>query len=223
MILEQKVFVSWSGGKDSYLAMLKAREMGLDVHTLVTFMNNETASMSHGLSRKLLQEQAAALGLPLEVEMVTWEDYENGFMRVTERLKEKGITGGVFGDINLQEHRDWVEKMCSRASLSSYLPLWGMEEKEVLDELLARRARLVLVSLRDDFLDEQWLGKEIDEDFYEVCKSRGVSPCGENGEYHTLAVDGPLFTTPLSFSADGTEKVKEWNFLKVKYRDRHHR
>ncbi|MDO9535194.1 MAG: diphthine--ammonia ligase [Bacillota bacterium] len=214
--MEQKVFVSWSGGKDSYLSLLKAREMGLAVHTLVTFMNSEERSMSHGLSRELLQEQASALGLPLEVEMVTWEDYENGFMRVTDRLKEKGITGGVFGDINLQEHRDWVEKMCSLASLSSFLPLFGMEEKEVLSELLGRGARLVLVSLRDDFLDEKWLGKEIDGDFYEVCRSRGVSPCGENGEYHTLAVDGPFFNSPLSFHPDGIEKVKEWNFLKVK-------
>ena len=213
--MEQKVFVSWSGGKDSYLSLLKAKEMGLDVHTLVTFMNSEERSMSHGLSRELLQEQATALGIPLEVEMVTWEDYENGFMRVTDRIKEKGITGGVFGDINLKEHREWVEKMCERAALSPYLPLWGMGEDEVIFELLDRGARLVVVSVRGDLINEEWLGKEVDMEFYQMCESQGISPCGENGEYHTLAAGGPLFKAPLRFDTGEIFKVKEWVFLKI--------
>lgn len=212
----KKVFVSWSGGKDAYLALLKAGEQGLNVYTLATFISTGGKSMSHSLHPGLLQEQAAALGLPLEVERVTWESYEDGFMRLTSRLKEKGIRGGVFGDINLSQHREWVEKACGRVALAPYLPLWGMEEKEVLAELLGRGARLVVVSLRSDLLDEKWLGKEIDDDFCEMCVRKGISPCGENGEYHTLVVDGPLFKSPVQFSDGGTFKEKNHLFLKIK-------
>lgn len=212
----EKVFVSWSGGKDAYLALLKAREQGLNVYTLATFISTGGKSMSHALHPGLLQEQAAALGLPLEVERVTWESYEEGFMRLAGRLREKGIRGGVFGDINLPQHREWVEQACERAGLSPHLPLWGMDEKEVLAELLNRGARLVVVSLRADLLEEKWLGKQIDEGFCEMCARKGISPCGENGEYHTLVVDGPLFKSPVQFCDSGTFKEKNHLFLKIK-------
>ncbi|MGI6329066.1 MAG: diphthine--ammonia ligase [Dethiobacteria bacterium] len=212
----EKVFVSWSGGKDAYLALLKAREQGLHVYTLATFISTGGESMSHALHPGLLQEQAAALGLPLEMERVTWESYEEGFMRLAGRLRGKGIRGGVFGDINLPQHREWVEQACGRAALTAYLPLWGMGEKEVLAELLSRGVRLIVVSLRDDLLEEKWLGKEIDDEFCEMCMRKGISPCGENGEYHTLVVDGPLFKSPVHFSNGGTFKEKNHLFLKIK-------
>jgi uncharacterized protein (TIGR00290 family) len=109
-----------------------------------------------------------------------------------------------------------VERACGRAALTAYLPLWGMEEKEVLAELLKRGARLIVISLREGLLEEKWLGKEIDDEFYEMCVRKGISPCGENGEYHTLVADGPLFKSPVQFSDGGAFKEKNHLFLKIK-------
>ncbi len=197
--MQQKVFVSWSGGKDSYLALQKAVAGGLAVTTLVTFTNKEGRSMSHGVDTAVLINQARALGFPLETEKVSWEEYENGFVNVVTRLKEQGVTGGVFGDINLTEHRQWVESRCSRQSIDAFLPLWGMSETDVVEELLNRRARLLIVALRSDLLGKEWIGRELDRHFLEECLAKNISPCGEHGEYHTLAVGGPLFKEPLQY------------------------
>ncbi len=205
----EKVFVSWSGGKDSYLALLKGQEQGLQVETLLTFTGKDGQSKSHGLGPGLLSRQAAALGIPLEKEPVTWETYAEGFRRAVKRLKGRGITGGIFGDIHLEPHREWVEGICAETGLSPHLPLWGMAEKEVLGELLERGVRMVIVFVRHDIIDESWLGKAIDGSFLLMCEEAGISPCGEEGEFHTLVVDGPLFQAPLPF--DPVEVKREEN------------
>ncbi len=197
--MPQNVFVSWSGGKDCYLALQKAVEQGLTVTTLTTFVSKEGRNTAHGVDTAVLRRQASALGLPLEIEPVTWEEYEKGFLNVVARLKKEGVTGGVFGDINLQEHRQWIETRCRRHSITPFFPLWGMEEIDVVRELLRRKARLLIVALRGDLLDEEWIGQELDEQFLQLCLERGLSPCGENGEYHTLAIGGPLFQEHLEF------------------------
>ncbi len=211
----EKVFVSWSGGKDSYLAMLKAVEAGLDVVCLLNFLGTHGNSMSHGVSGGVLNSQAKALGLRLESERVTWDSYEEGFVRAVERLKEEGVTGGVFGDINLPGHREWVEKICGRLGITAHLPLWGMEEEQVVTELLARGSRLQIVALDKAGLSREWLGKEINQEFIEACKIAGVTPCGEKGEYHTLVVGGPLFKNPLMLSESGWRQEENKYFLEL--------
>jgi len=211
----KNVFVSWSSGKDSYLALLKGRDEGLNIKRLLTFMGVNGYSRSHGVKKELLEKQADCMGVELELEEVTWPGYEEGFIKVSERLKEKGIGGGVFGDINLEGHRQWVEDMCRRCGLVPYLPLWGMTEEEVLLELLHRGVKLLIVSLRTDLIEENWLGKRVDMSFYNMCLQKGLSPCGENGEYHTLVVNGPLFKHPLEYSTAGIMQEKERAFLQI--------
>lgn len=200
---KEKVFVSWSAGKDCYLALLKAQEDGLEPAALVTFVQKEGRSMSHGLPRKILTRQAEALGIPVILEPVTWTSYEKGFQRVTEELWQKGFTGGVFGDINLKEHRQWVEDACSWSAINCYLPLWGMDEEAVVSELLERGARLLIVALRGDLLARKWLGRMLNEEFIQELKDKDLSPCGESGEYHTLVVNGPLFKQKLEVDFNG--------------------
>lgn len=213
--MEEKVFVSWSGGKDSYLALLKAKENGLSIQALLNFLGEEGRSKSHGVKLDVLKKQAEALGFPLETETVSWGKYEKGFIQATQRLKEKGITGGVFGDINLPEHRQWVEKMCQRINFSAYLPLWGLEEDEIIFELLRRGCRLLLVALKKNLLSTDWLGKELDMEFYNTCKRANITPCGERGEFHTLVIDGPLFKAPLQIQTSGINQDKERAFLNI--------
>lgn len=213
--MKEKVFVSWSGGKDSYLSLLKAQENDLNIQALLNFLGEEGRSKSHGVKLDVLKKQAEALGFPLETEIVSWKKYEEGFIQATQRLKAKGITGGVFGDINLPEHRQWVENMCQRINFSSYLPLWNLEEDEIIFELLRRRCRLLIVALKKNLLSTEWLGKDLDMEFYKTCKHAGITPCGERGEFHTLVIDGPLFKAPLQVQTSGIHQEGEHAFLNV--------
>lgn len=201
------VFVSWSGGKDSYLSLLLAREKGLDTACLLSFVGADGNSRSHGLKTEMLKKQAAALGIPLETEEVTWESYENGFERTVNRLKkERAICGGVFGDINLLEHREWIEKMCKRCGISFNLPLWQMEERAVSEDLIRRGGKALIVAIRSDLVGEEWLGKYLDEKYIDYCLDKGISPCGEGGEAHTFVVEGPCFSEPLKYVPGALER-----------------
>lgn len=213
MKTKKKAFVSWSGGKDSYLSFIKAREAGFEIVRLLNFTGNEGRSMSHGVSDSLLKKQAICLGIPLVSRIVTWESYETGFKEAASRFKSEGITTGIFGDINLQDHRTWVENSCEAVGISPHLPLWMMAEELVVNELIDRRCRLLIVSIDPTVISKEWLGKELDSEFMEVCKKKGISVCGESGEYHTLAVDGPYFNEPLEVKPIGVKEISGKLFL----------
>lgn len=211
-----KVFVSWSGGKDSFLSLLLAKERGLNPVCLLSFVGSDGQSRSHGLKTEMLEKQAEALGLPLHTEEVTWEGYEEGFERAVEYLKkEYGVTGGIFGDINLDEHREWVEKMSKRCNIDYNLPLWLMDERVVSEELIRRGGRAMLVAIRSDLVDEKWLGKFMDKEYIDYCISIGISPCGEGGEAHTLVVDGPLFKEAVNFKTGEIKYLENHALLEV--------
>ncbi len=211
-----RVFVSWSGGKDSYLSLLLAKEEGFEIACLLSFIGGEGRSRSHGIKTEILKKQAELLGIPLETEEVTWESYEGGFEEAVSRLKEeRGVTGGVFGDINLNEHLDWIEKMCGRCGIKFNLPLWQMEEKKVSELLIDRGGKAMVVAIRRDLVDESWLGKLIDQDFIEYCLDIGISPCGEGGEAHTLVIDGPLFSEPLHCKPGKIERKENRALLEI--------
>ena len=211
-----RVFVSWSGGKDAYLSLLKAVEEGLEAVCLLSFVGNDGYSRSHGLSLEILKKQAESLGLPLETEAVTWEGYEAGFDRAVDRIKEKySATGGVFGDINLPAHRQWVEKMCKRRGIDYNLPLWQMEELQVVEELINRGVKALIIAIRRDLVEKQWLGRFLDHSYLKYCLGNELSPCGENGEAHTLIVDGPLFKSPLSYKVGKVTNLDNHSLLEI--------
>jgi len=210
-----KAFVSWSGGKDAYLSLLLAEEKGLEVNCLLNFMGKDGHSRSHGLSGEVLEHQARFLGVPLEKKEVARGSYQEGFLKAAQSFKKQGITGGVFGDINLKEHRAWIEEMCGLAKINYYLPLWGMKEREVSEELLRRGGCALLVSIKSDLVEEKWLGEFLGEAFLDYCENRGLSPCGERGEFHTLVVDGPRFSYPLNYTIEGIEKANNHALLRI--------
>ena len=122
-----QVFTSWSGGKDSCFACYKAVQQGLKVRYLINMITEDgQRSWTHGLSSELLQMQAQAIGIPLVQRRSTMATYESDFGGVILALKEDGVRGGVFGDIDLEEHRQWVERLCQQVDITPYLPLWGL-------------------------------------------------------------------------------------------------
>ncbi len=193
-----QVFTSWSGGKDSCLACHLALANGLRVRYLLNMITEDgQRSWTHGQSSQLLQAQAQAIGIPLVQKQTTRTDYENTFKEVLRSLKREGVSGGVFGDIDLEVHRDWVEGVCNAADVKAYLPLWGQAQDKILENFVASGFEAVVVAARAEFFGEEWLGRKVDPDFLshlaELKQKFGVQPCGEAGEYHTFVTDGPLF------------------------------
>ena len=182
--------ISWSAGKDSWLALMRAREQGLAVTTFVTMCDEDGASKSHALPPDLVDAQVRALdGTPVSVRVPQGE-YAARFDACLRELAASGHTHMIFGDIDLQAHRDWLAPACERAGLVALFLLWGESRDALARELLARgvRARVVCVDTRR--LDASYCGADYDAAFLARLPA-GVCPCGEDGEFHTFVTGGP--------------------------------
>jgi len=194
--------VSWSGGKDSCFALWKAISQGLHVSHLLNFVNEDSEkALSHGLAPELVALQAQAMELPMLQKCVTWETYEAGFKAAVEELKLRGITGLVAGDIHLQEHRDWIERVCGEVGVEAVLPLWQMDTAQLLADFVESGFKAIVVNVETKVFGREWLGRQVDSKLAaELCQlgvSSNIDPCGERGEFHTFVYDGPLFKKPI--------------------------
>lgn len=199
--MSKNALVSWSGGKDSYWAALKAVTEGYTPKVLLNVLNEEgQISRSHGIPAPVLQAQAQALNLPLHPIASSWKEYEPRFTAALKTLKEQyGLTHAVFGDIDLEDHRLWEEKVCAAAGLTAILPLWQADRKALVLQMLAGGVKTIIVSC-NEVMGERFIGRMLTPAVVEELESLGVDPCGETGEYHTLVVDGPSFSFPLQVS-----------------------
>ena len=189
------VFVSWSGGKESSLACYKAKANGLTPSYLLNMtVEDGSRSRTHGLGRQVLSLQAEAIGIPLIQRKTSWKEYEDNFKKVVLELKERGIKGGVFGDIDLEEHRGWVKRVCQEINIRPYLPLWGKPQRQILEDFINLGFQAIVVAINSEILDERWVGRKIDGEFLkDITGIESITLCGEAGEYHTLVIDGPIF------------------------------
>ena len=193
--------VSWSGGKDACLALHRARAE-FSVSCAVTMMD-ETGrrSRSHGLRRDVMQAQIDALGLRWITRDCTWDGYENSFVDALGEARRHGVTHLVCGDILYPEHRAWVEKVSAAAGITAVEPLYGSTTLDVYREFLAMGGAARIVAIDAAKLDSDWLFRPLDESLPAACAARGVDPCGENGEFHTVVTDCPAFSAPLALEA----------------------
>lgn len=203
--------VSWSGGKDGCFACYKAISDGFDVTHLLNFTSKEGRCMSHGLDSKLIAAQSQMIGIPIIQREVTWETYEQGFKSAMHKLKQEGVEGAVFGDIAIQEHRDWVDRVCRELDIAPILPLWGIDEEKILSEFINEKFEAIIVNVKADLFDKKWLGRKVDRgllsDLKELMAEANIHICGELGEYHTFVTDEPLFKKSLKI-LDGVEILK---------------
>lgn len=193
-----QVFASWSGGKDSCLACHQAIMCGLRVSHLLN-MTTEDGKRScwHGLRAELVAAQSQAIGIPVLQRKTAMQAYESEFRSAIHELRNIGVQGGVFGDIDLEEHREWVERVCKQTSIRPFLPLWGRDQARILERFIALGFKAVIVAANAELFGEEWVGGELDSAFFTHVTSLqerlNLSVCGEAGEYHTFVVDGPLF------------------------------
>lgn len=208
---------SWSGGKDSCYALIQAIDAGIKPAVLLNVMN-ETGlrSRSHGLPEDILQKQGKLAGIPLRTVSSSWSEYENNFVRSLQELKQKyQLTHAVFGDIDLQAHRDWEEKVCARAGLIPILPLWLRNRKQLALDMLQTGIQTLIVSC-NDVMGERFLGRYLTAELLNELESLGIDPCGENGEFHTLVTHCPLFKNSLETEIINTEKHEGYWFASIR-------
>lgn len=194
----KKAFCSFSGGKDSCLALYKAMKAGYEVDHLLTMSDeNGIRSRSHGVSALLLKAQADLIGIELTTANVSWKSYEEAFLSSIKTFNEEGCDYGIFGDIDLDSHREWEENVCKRAEIEAILPLWGLDRNAAVSEFLDAGFKAKIVCVDGQQLDESYCGREFDEELLESMPET-IDKCGENGEFHTFVYDGPLFKTALN-------------------------
>ena len=204
-----KVFSSWSGGKECALATYKAISQGHEVLYLLNFISEDgERSRSHGIKAGVLALQAEAIGIPLIQLKTSWENYEENFKKVVKELKDKGIEGGVFGDMDLEEHREWVERVCGEVGIKAFLPLWGTKPEKLIDEFLKLKFKATVIATK---LEEDLLGKVLDKALVRRIVRLGSHPCGESGEYHTFVTAGPIFRRALKiYKAERERRDNMW-------------
>ena len=215
-----QVFTSWSGGKDSCFACYKVGASGLKVRYLANMISEDgKRSWSHGQSAELLQVQSKALGIPLIQRWTTRENYETEFINMLRNLRQEGINGGVFGDIDFNEHRQWIERVCREAGVTPRLPLWEQSQDKIMRDFIDLGFESVVVAAKADLFGEECVGRKVDLDFlsyiYELKQAKDVTPCGEAGEYHTFVTDGPLFKQRIEILETSKVLREERWFLEI--------
>jgi diphthine-ammonia ligase len=213
---EKNTLCSWSGGKDSCYALIKAVENGLKPAVLLNVLNEEgKISRSHGIPASVLEEQAAKCGIPISLLPASWKDYETKFTAALKRLKQHyELTHAVFGDIDLDAHREWEEKVCAAAGLEAVLPLWKKDRLALFNEMMDAGIIAMIVSCNDK-MGETFLGRVLSREIIPELWALGVDVCGENGEFHTLVLDCPLFSSPLNVNQGAKRCHQDYHFLTI--------
>lgn len=195
-----KFAVSYSCGKDSTLSLHKMLEEGHKPVCLV-IMVNEVAGRSyfHGADDTMLERYSEALALPIITCPAEGSTYQSAFETGLTKAKSMGAEAVCFGDIDIEQNRQWEENRCKAVGLIPCFPLWQRGREEIVYELIRLGYKCLIKSVNRTILPMDLLGTFIDEHSNSVIKSAGIDICGENGEYHTLAVDGPIFQKPLFY------------------------
>jgi len=196
--MKKRAILSWSGGKDSILALHELKKHDeIEIVSLLTTVTDvyERISM-HGVRRELLALQAAGLGYALEEVRIPQdcsnEMYEQRIQHALEKYQKKGVSCAAFGDLFLEEIREYREKHLERIGLEAIFPLWGKNTAELSQQFIKQGFRAIVICVDTKALDQSFAGREYDRTFLADLPAM-VDPCGENGEFHTFVYDGPMF------------------------------
>jgi len=198
--------MSWSGGKDSCLALYELqRSRNYRVAALLTTVTRDYDRISmHGVRRVLLEQQAVSLGLPLHEILITKaasnEEYESRMAEAFAQYRGQGIDSIVFGDLFLEDIKTYRDQFLARHEMRGIYPVWRRDTTEFVADFIKLGFQAVVTCVDGKVLDSSFAGMIIDENFLSMLPSN-VDPCGENGEFHTFVFDGPNFRRPVKFSS----------------------
>ena len=202
--MSKNATVLWTGGKDSSLSLYEAKLLGYKIKSLVTFVPSEPEFLAHPLG--FMEYQAEALELPhytLEVK----EPFKESYERAIHSLREKyGIGTLITGDIaEVDGNPNWIRECSEYSGMDVLTPLWGADRNELISRLISYKFKVIFSCVKKPWFTSDWLGMELNEDSLEQLRKikirTGLDICGEQGEYHTLVLDGPPFKKSISVSA----------------------
>ena len=206
--------VSYSSGKDSTLALWKAVQAGFTPLRLLMMNNTDHRhAWFHDLSPAVAERLSDALGIPIHLIDTTGDTYERDLEAALIACRQEGAEMCVFGDIDIEGHYAWGCARCGKAELRPWYPLWHMKRRDVVLSFLEAGFTTVITAVDLSKLDVDYLGKPLTRELMAQMEAEGIDPCGENGEYHSLVVDGPLFRHPLEYRFG--EPVMEFGFVKL--------
>ncbi|HXK78430.1 MAG TPA: diphthine--ammonia ligase [Oscillospiraceae bacterium] len=211
----EKFAASFSGGKDSALAIYKADQAG-QVLGLVSMFNEDGRSGAHGLSEHFIRKQAEAMGLPIRFGHASWEGYEEVFTGLLREYKALGAEALLTGDLDVPEENCWHERVSGNADLDFYAPLWQMNHVEEAREFVRQGFSAVVVCVNTKTgMTKADLGRVFDGAYVEELLARGIDPSAEAGEFHTAVVDGPSFHASVPYRAGKIRALKEYFQLEL--------
>ncbi|HEU4553339.1 MAG TPA: ATP-binding protein [Chitinophaga sp.] len=202
-------FMNWSSGKDACFALWNLQQQGLyDVRYLFTTLNAGFNRVSmHGVRETLLEEQARQINIPLKKaylqEQASLQDYNALMQAQMAGMLQEGIQHAVFGDLFLEDLRQYREGQLALMGMTGVFPLWQQDSRQLLLQMIKAGFKAIVVCANARYLGADFAGRIIDEQFLADLPP-GVDPCGENGEFHTFVFDGPLFTAPVAFTPGET-------------------
>lgn len=205
---------SYSGGKDSTLALFKAMKAGKAIGLIVMMEEEGKRSRSHGMPPEIIRAQASSIGLPIYAAAASWTDYEKIFISLLEKAKKQGAEVLVTGDIDIPEHGCWHEKVTNEVGLKLRMPLWEMDHRAVVEEFIDLGFVTVIVTVNLSLgMREDDLGRTFTHEYVKELEDRGIDPCGEGGEFHTTVLDGPIFKHPILVRHCDIVKDGDYAFL----------
>lgn len=194
----KKFILSYSGGKDSILALHRAINAGMIPQKLIiTYNTDRERSWFHGIPQPLLNMVAHCLQIPLSIIRTSGNTYQENFIQQLQIEKQQGADICVFGDIDIVEHREWCSEVCRQAGMHPLLPLWQESREKLVHEFINEGYRAHITVLDTSRLSQKHLGKILTEEVLSSIEREGADICGENGEYHTFVSDGPIFSSPV--------------------------
>ena len=205
----KKVIYSWSGGKDSAMALYELQKSGVyEVITLLTVVTKDYGRISmHGVREELLDMQARSLGLPLEKIYITKDsgnkEYETRMREALTHYKNLGVEAAAFGDIFLEDLKRYREDRLREIGMEAVFPIWKRDSRELADTFIEADFKAIITCVDTKMLDGKFCGKAYDKKFISELPA-GIDPCGENGEFHSFVHDGPIFKVPIRFAIGET-------------------
>ena len=199
--MQKKRFAaSYSGGKDSVLAIYRAIRQGMEPACLIiTYNTGLGRSWFHGIPEALLETVSDSMGIPIHLIRTAGPDYREKFVEELKRQKADGVDCCIFGDIDIDGHLQWCTETCREAGMEAVFPLWKENRGDLVREFIASGFTANISIVDTARLSEKHLGMKLTEEALRSIEAEGADICGENGEYHSFVSDGPMFSYPIPF------------------------
>lgn len=212
----RKFVASYSGGKDSTLAIYRAISQGMvPVELITTYNIDRHRSWFHGIPQELLNRISKEMNIPSSLILTKGEDYTKNFEAKLREAKENGAEFCVFGDIDLEVHLKWCTERCEAVGLEAYFPLWKESRKKLVYEFIDAGFKTLITIVDNSRMPGSFAGKILTREVADEIEKSGADICGENGEYHTFAFDGPLFKNPVKYTTGDKIEVDNLTIIPI--------